>query len=94
MKITASYKKVGKWYAGWIDEIPGVNTQGRTLVSCKKNLREALKLVIETNKMLTEKNFGKQAKQTSSVPRHNEINKFTAENILKDIGIWDRLNKQ
>ncbi len=65
MKVTASYKKVGKWYAGWVDEIPGVNTQGRTLVSCKKNLREALELVIETNRMLAEKNFGKQVVKES-----------------------------
>ena len=41
MQLTASYKKVGKWYAGWVNEIPGVNTQGRTLASCKKNLRDA-----------------------------------------------------
>ena len=47
MQLTASYKKVGKWYAGWVNEIPGVNTQGRTLASCKKNLRDALKMVLD-----------------------------------------------
>jgi len=52
MKFTAVYKKIGKWYSGWIEEIPGVNTQGKTLVEVKANLREALSLVLETNRLL------------------------------------------
>lgn len=54
-QFTAVYKKSGKWYLGWIDEIPGVNTQGKTLKETKENLREALGLVIETNRMLMAK---------------------------------------
>jgi len=27
-QFTALYKKSGRWYSGWIEEIPGVNTQG------------------------------------------------------------------
>jgi len=53
-KFTAIYKKSGKWYLGWIEEIPGVNTQGKTLKEAKANLREALELVLETNRMLVE----------------------------------------
>jgi predicted RNase H-like HicB family nuclease len=34
----------------WIEEIPGVNTQGRTLKEAKENLKEALYLILETNK--------------------------------------------
>ncbi len=49
-QFTAVYKKSGKWYLGWIEEIPGVNTQGKTLQEAKKNLREALVLILETNK--------------------------------------------
>lgn len=51
-KLTAVYKKSGKWYLGWIEEIPGVNTQGKTLQEAKENLKEALFLILETNKML------------------------------------------
>lgn len=51
-QFTAVYKKDGKWYLGWIEEIPGVNTQGRTLKEVKENLREALFLILETNKLL------------------------------------------
>ena len=54
-KLTAVYKKSGKWYLGWIEEIPGVNTQGETLQETKENLKEALLLILETNKMLSQK---------------------------------------
>ncbi|PIT96699.1 HicB family protein [Candidatus Campbellbacteria bacterium CG10_big_fil_rev_8_21_14_0_10_35_52] len=52
-KFTANYKKTGKWYSAWVEEIPGVNTQGKTLKEAKENLKEALMLVLETNKLLT-----------------------------------------
>jgi predicted RNase H-like HicB family nuclease len=43
--------KSGKWYLGWIEEIPGVNTQGSTLKEVKENLKEALCLILETNRL-------------------------------------------
>jgi len=59
-KLTAVYKKSGKWYLAWIEEIPGVNTQGKTLKEAKENLKEALSLILETNKTLSEKEFAGQ----------------------------------
>lgn len=56
-QFTAVYKKSGKWYLGWVEEIPGVNTQGRTLKEAKENLREALLLILETNRILNKKEF-------------------------------------
>ncbi len=53
--LTAVYKKSGKWYLGWVEEIPGVNTQGVTLKETKENLKEALVLVLETNRELSRK---------------------------------------
>ena len=52
-QFTAIYKKSGKWYLGWVEEIPGVNTQGKTLKEAKENLKEALILVLETSRLLT-----------------------------------------
>ena len=40
---------------GWIEEIPGVNTQGKTLEEVKENLKEALLLVLETNFLINKK---------------------------------------
>ena len=48
-QFTAVYIKSGKWYVGCVEEIPGVNTQGRTLAETKKNLKEALELVLAEN---------------------------------------------
>ena len=45
---TAVTKHDGKWWIGWIEEIPGVNCQERTreelLASLKATLAEALEL--------------------------------------------------
>lgn len=55
-EFTAIYKKSGKWFLAWVEEVPGVNTQGRTLKEAKENLKEALSLILETNRNLL---FGK-----------------------------------
>ncbi len=66
MRFTAIYKKTGKWYLGWIEEIPGVNTQGKTLREAKENLREALSLILETNRILN-KPSGKVVREIVTV---------------------------
>lgn len=58
-KFTAVYKKSGKWYLGWVEEVPGVNTQGKTLKEVRENLKEALSLVLETNLLILKKDFSK-----------------------------------
>jgi len=58
-KFSGNFKKVGKWYAAWVDEIPGVNTQGKTLAEAKENLKEALSLILETNRSLSKKRSGR-----------------------------------
>jgi len=49
MQFNAIYKKIGKQYVAWVEEVPGANTQGRTLKEARENLREALELVLEIN---------------------------------------------
>lgn len=51
-QFTAVYLKRGKWYVAYVEEIPGVNTQGRTLAEAKRNLKEALALVLDTNRVI------------------------------------------
>ena len=43
MDLTAVYERDGQWVMGYIVEIPGVNTQGRTLGECRGNLQDALR---------------------------------------------------
>lgn len=54
-EFTAVYAKRGKWYTAWVEEIPGVNTQGRTLKEARENLKEALHLILEANRELAER---------------------------------------
>ncbi len=58
-QFTGVYKKRGKWYLGWVEEIPGVNTQGKSLKEVKENLKEALLLILETNRIINKKEFPK-----------------------------------
>lgn len=48
-EFTAVYQKEGTWITAWIEEVPGVNTQARTMKEAKKNLHEALLMVLEHN---------------------------------------------
>ena len=49
-EFTAVIEKRGQWYVAYVEEIPGVNTQGRTLAEAGRNLREALRLILEANR--------------------------------------------
>jgi len=68
MELTAVYKKHKKWYLGWVEEIPGVNTQGKTLKEAKHNLKEALNLVLQANRSLSEKAMPRGAIRESIWP--------------------------
>lgn len=52
MKLTAVFEKVGEWWLGYVEELPGANTQGRTMDEARENLREAVQLIIEANRQL------------------------------------------
>jgi len=58
-EFTAIIEKKGEWFIGYIEEISGVNTQGRTVEEVRENLKEALKLIIEANRSLIEKEIKK-----------------------------------
>ena len=51
-QFTSVIETRGKWYVAFIEEIPGVNTQGKTLAEVRRNLKDALTMVIEANKEL------------------------------------------
>jgi len=51
-EFTAVIEKRGRWYIAYVEEIPGVNTQGRTLAEARENLKEALQLILEENRRL------------------------------------------
>ena len=52
--FTAVFEKDGDWWVGFVEELPGANTQGRTLEEARENLKEAIVLVIEANRDITQ----------------------------------------
>lgn len=46
-RFVATIEKRGKWYVGYVEGMPGVNTQGRTLKEVSENLKDAIVLVLE-----------------------------------------------
>jgi len=54
MTFTAVFMLVPEGYIGFIEEIPGANSQGETLDEVRENLREAVQLVLEANRELAE----------------------------------------
>lgn len=55
MSFTAIFQKVQEGFIGFVEELPGANTQGATLKEVRKNLKEVIRLVLEANKQLAEK---------------------------------------
>ena len=56
--FTAIYMKVAEGFVGFIEELPGANTQGATLDEVRENLKEAAAMVIEANRVLAEETNG------------------------------------
>ena len=54
IRLTKIFQKVPEGYIGFVEELPGANTQGETLEETKANLEEAIELVMETNRQLVE----------------------------------------
>ena len=54
MQLTAVFEKVREGYIGFVEELPGANTQGSTLEETRTNLQEAVELVLEANRILAE----------------------------------------
>jgi predicted RNase H-like HicB family nuclease len=51
-KFTAVFEQEEEWWIGYVEELPGANSQGRTLEEVRDNLREAVRLIIEANREL------------------------------------------
>jgi len=56
-RFTAVFRKVPEGYIGFVEELPGANTQGSTLEETRENPREAVSLVLEANRALAEEDL-------------------------------------
>lgn len=49
-EFSAVIKQDEGWWVGWVGEVPGVNSQGKTRAELLRNLRSALKEALELNR--------------------------------------------
>jgi predicted RNase H-like HicB family nuclease len=64
-KYTAVVQRDGKWWIGWVEEVPGANSQGATRAELIDNLRDALDEAIEMNRQ--------QARAAASAGEFEEV---------------------
>jgi len=57
IRLTAVYMKVPEGYVAFVEELPGANTQGGTLDEARANLKEAVTMVLDANRELSEQSL-------------------------------------
>ena len=57
MKLTAVFVKVSEGYVGFVE--PGANTQEKTLQEARDNIREAIEMTFEANRVLAQESLNK-----------------------------------
>ena len=61
IQFTAVFQQVPEGYIGFVEELPGANTQATTLDEARTNLAEAVQLVLEANRTLAEEGIRGQS---------------------------------
>lgn len=64
-ELTAVIEKKGRWYIGAVADVRGVNSQGRTLIERRRNLQEAIQLILESNRSVSLKVQSRRARGKS-----------------------------
>jgi predicted RNase H-like HicB family nuclease len=57
LELTAVFQKVPEGFIAFVEELPGANSQGATLNEARSNLHEAVTLVLEANRALSEQSL-------------------------------------
>lgn len=61
LEFTAVFQPVAEGYIGFVEELPGANTQGSTLEETRANLQEAVEMTLSANRFLSKESiFGKE----------------------------------
>ena len=57
LTLTAVFRRFPEGYAAFVEELPGANTQGATLEEARANLAEAVNMVLQANRELSEEDL-------------------------------------
>jgi len=55
--LTAIFEQDGDFWIGYVEELSGANTQGRTLDEARINLKEAVELIIKCNRDVVRREY-------------------------------------
>lgn len=70
--FTAVFQKVRGGYTTWIEEMPNVISEGKTRAEAGRNLKDALELMLETNRIMSFKDVvGDIERSSISFPVHS-----------------------
>ncbi len=73
--FTAVYEKYGDWYIGYVEELPGGNSQEATLEQARESLKEAVQLVIEANRESVHRDADEKEATLSGIREKLEVTK-------------------
>ncbi|MEK7107530.1 MAG: type II toxin-antitoxin system HicB family antitoxin [Patescibacteria group bacterium] len=69
--FTAIFQKVRGGYTTWVEEMPNVISEGKTRAEAEENLKDALELMLETNRIMSLKDaVGNIERSTISLAVH------------------------
>ena len=71
-EFTAIIERDGKWYIGYCPEIPGANGQGETVEECKKNLADAIVLILQNRREDAQRGLPADAVQDVAASREED----------------------
>lgn len=60
MQFTAIFRRVPEGFIAFVEELPGANTQAATIDEARANLAEAVEMVLEANRALSEESISGQ----------------------------------
>ena len=60
-QLTAVFEEHEDWFVAYLEEIPGVNTQGKTKEEARANLEDALEMFLEANRELARQDISGKA---------------------------------
>ena len=63
---------------GFVEELPGANTQGATLEEARANLEEAVELVLDANRLLAEEALEGPSGHTRTLHYHNKVKQLSS----------------
>jgi predicted RNase H-like HicB family nuclease len=61
LDLHAVYQRDGDWIVAWLEEIPGVATQGKTIEEARENLADALQMMLDARREIAQRKLRDQA---------------------------------